>query len=243
MAASVNNIAATFASALSSSEHHHSPATSSALSIVSSSATAAASVRPIFASWNPHSSLPLSSCSSLLSLYGPPGPLRRPLLRRRHSPRLPNITLSCLDDADTPRSVSLSSLSPPGRRSVLLSVPGAFLSPRRRPRPFSAESLVRRAGDLRRRGAGAVGIVSANDVFVMRAWGEALGAAEGGVAMLSDPDAALARAVGMAADFTGGPEGLVGVRSEGFCLVAEDGAVRALFADGAGGFDDVIRAL
>lgn len=99
-------------------------------------------------------------------------------------------------------------------------------------------------------GAVLVACVAANDVYVMRAWGAHLGAAECGVMMLSDPDAEMARALGMALDFRGGAEGF-GVRSEGYVMVAVNGMLRALFPnhhDGGAGnsatrFDDVLRVL
>lgn len=114
---------------------------------------------------------------------------------------------------------------------------------------------MKKAGQMRAKGGGAAGTVlvacvAANDVYVMRAWGEQLGAAEGGVLMLSDPDARMARALGMAFDLTGGAEGF-GVRSEGYVIGAVNGMVRALFlnhydggaGDSATGFDDVLRVL
>lgn len=101
---------------------------------------------------------------------------------------------------------------------------------------------------MKRRGAEVVACVSVTDVFVMRAWGESIGAfpvwdGSGSVMMLSDPDAGMARAMGLAADFTGGAEGF-GLRSENYCVVAADGIVKALFREDDGiGFDDVIRAI
>lgn len=101
---------------------------------------------------------------------------------------------------------------------------------------------------MKGRGAAVVACVSVNDVFVMRAWGESIGAfptwdGTAGVMMLSDPDAWMARAMGLAADFTGGTEGF-GLRSENYCVVAADGIVKAFFReDNEVGFDDVIRAI
>lgn len=93
-----------------------------------------------------------------------------------------------------------------------------------------------------------VACVSVNDVFVMRAWGDSIGASHTcaacpGVTMLSDPDAGMARAMGLVSDFTGGAEGF-GLRSENYCVVADDGIVKALFTeDNDVEFDDVIKAI
>ncbi|KAG1363575.1 hypothetical protein COCNU_11G004020 [Cocos nucifera] len=120
---------------------------------------------------------------------------------------------------------------------------------------LSPERLVKKAGEMRAKEGGAAGTVlvvcvAANDVYVMRAWGEQLGAAAGGVMMLSDPEAQMARALGMALDPSGGAEGF-GVRSDGYVIAAVNGMVRALFlnhydggtGDSATAVDDVPRVL
>ncbi|XP_072964687.1 peroxiredoxin-2E-1, chloroplastic-like [Typha angustifolia] len=243
MAASVNNIAATFAASVSISD---APPSTAAFS------------PSVSASWNPHrSSILRSHRSSLLSLYGLPAPLRPsplPLRRRRHPPlptsaasgyRLPAATLSYLDSPGAIRTLSLHDLT--RRKVVILAVPGAFLPPRRW--KLSPEELIRRSPEIRARAGGAatVACVAANDVHVMRAWGESLGAEEGGVLMLSDPEAELARALGLAVDLRGGVEGF-GVRSRGYLMVANNGVVKALFVDDDGRsegvrFDEVIKLL
>ncbi|XP_008782573.1 peroxiredoxin-2E-1, chloroplastic-like [Phoenix dactylifera] len=286
MAASVNNIAATFAAARdfppSSSSSPPPPSSSSSPAATSTAAFSASlsttPARPIFASWNPQSSLPRSHRSSLLSLYGLPGPRPHPLLRPPRAAvvapssatvsvgdRLPDAALSYLDRGGAVRTVSLAELTRAGK-AVIMAVPGAFALP---PRPrwgrrgggsgaairLSPERLVKKAVDMRAKGRCAAGTVlvacvAANDVYVMRAWGEQLGAAEGGVMMLSDPDAQMATALGMALDLRGGVEGF-GVRSEGYVIVAVNGMVRALFlnhydggaGDSATGLDDVLRRL
>ncbi|RRT54204.1 hypothetical protein B296_00043830 [Ensete ventricosum] len=259
MTTAVNNIAATFSAASRSS-----PQAPTASTV----ALSAVSARPSFALWNPHYVLPRSRRSSLLGIYGLPGPRPRPLrLPRPSAPpqrtisagdRLPDATLSYLDRSGAVRTVSISGLTR-GRRAVIMAVPGAFAPPRR-PRWWSGsgatfglspEGLVKRAAEMKQRGGGGVVVacVAANDVYVMRSWGEQLGAAEAGVTMLSDPDAELARALGLALDLRGGTEGF-GIRSEGYLLVAADGVVKALFRsyqNGGGaaivGSDDVFKVL
>lgn len=237
MAASypVNNIAATFSAS-------------------SAARSSSSSPPPTTISWNPHSSLPSRTRSSLLRHYGLPGPLRGPILStpRHRGPhttppppaaislgsRLPNSPLSYLDRHGSLHRTSLHDLTR-GKKAVILSASAAFAPP---PLSGSAHLLARRASLMRSMGAGAVACVAANDVYVMKAWGESLGADEEGLMMLSDPDAELAAAMGTAADMRGGAEGL-GVRSESFCMVALDGVVTALFLDERLDFDGVVRAL
>ncbi|PKU74012.1 peroxiredoxin-2E-2, chloroplastic-like [Dendrobium catenatum] len=260
MSASVNNIAAAFsasrmvvpsAPAFSASPCH--PASAAFSSTATSSGGLAISV-----SWNPHFTLQRSRCSSLLSSYGLPGPrptsslLRPPVpLQRRRGviavgDSLPYASLSYLED-NTVRTMSSVELSQ-GGKAVILGVPAAFTPRRWCPGKLTAEEFVGRAGEMKGRGAAVVACVSVNDVFVMRAWGESIGAfplfdGRAGVKMLTDPDAGMARAMGLAADFTGGEEGF-GLRSDNYCVVAADGIVKALFREDNGlGFDDVIKAI
>ncbi|KAK8914174.1 hypothetical protein KSP39_PZI023622 [Platanthera zijinensis] len=249
MAASVNNIAAAFSG--SRMPGHPTPAFSAspstpAISVFSSSTTAGGGLT-ISTSWNPHSTLPHSRRSYLLSAYGPPGPrpstFRAPPHRRRATIsigcRIPCSTLSYLADG-TVRTISSTELAR-GRKAVILGVPSAFAPSQWWPGKLTAEELVGRAGEMKLRGASVVACVSVNDVFVMRAWGESIG--DEGVMMLSDPDAGMARAMGLLADFTGGAEGF-GLRSENYCVVADDGRVKALFTeDNDVDFDDVIKAI
>jgi cytochrome c peroxidase len=59
----------------------------------------------------------------------------------------------------------------------------------------------------------------------MKAWGEATGAAAAGITMLSDPESAFTKAIGM--DFDAPPAGLIG-RSKRYAMLVEDGTVSLL---------------
>ena len=75
--------------------------------------------------------------------------------------------------------------------------------------------------------------VAVNDVFVMGAWGKEQGVGRQ-VVMLADGSAALTKALGLELDLTA--RGL-GVRSQRYALVAEDGKVTHLAVEAPGGFE------
>ena len=68
----------------------------------------------------------------------------------------------------------------------------------------------------------AVICVSVNDPHVMRAWGEATGAAGAGIEMLADADCSFTEAIGMR--FDAAPAGLL-ARSKRYAMAVEDGVV------------------
>jgi peroxiredoxin len=86
-------------------------------------------------------------------------------------------------------------------------------------------SFVRTKDALKAKGVDEIVCVSVNDPFVMKAWGEATGAAAAGITMLADADGAFTKAMGL--DFTAPPAGLLG-RSKRYALMAEDGVVKVL---------------
>jgi peroxiredoxin len=134
--------------------------------------------------------------------------------------RLPEASLIRIGDKG-PEAVSLDSLTK-GRKVVIFAVPGAYT-----PTCHSAHvpSFVRTRDALKAKGVEEIVCVSVNDPFVMKAWGEATGAAAAGITMLADADGAFARAMGL--DFTAPPVGLLG-RSKRYALMAEDGVVKVL---------------
>ncbi len=108
-----------------------------------------------------------------------------------------------------------------GKKVVLFGVPGAFT-------PLcSAQHLpgfVEKAGDLREKGIDAILCCSVNDPFVMQAWAQDRGVGDA-VTLVADGSATLTRALGLefdASDFA------MGVRSQRYALVAEDGVVTHL---------------
>jgi peroxiredoxin len=77
----------------------------------------------------------------------------------------------------------------------------------------------------------AIGCMAVNDVFVMSAWGRSAKAEK--VDMLADGNGEFTAALGLELDSRAWG---MGMRSQRFALVAEDGVVRQLFIEGPGEF-------
>jgi len=134
--------------------------------------------------------------------------------------RLPKADLVRLGDAG-PEQVSIDALTK-GRKVVIFAVPGAFT-----PTCHSAHvpSFMRTKDAFAAKGVDEVVCISVNDPFVMKAWGEATGAAEAGISMLADGTSAFTAAMGLS--FDAPPVGLM-ARSKRYALMAEDGVVKVL---------------
>ncbi len=137
--------------------------------------------------------------------------------------KLPEASLLQLG-ADGPEAVSLSEKTN-GRKVVIFAVPGAYT-----PTCHSAHvpSFIRTKDALAAKGVDEIICVSVNDPFTMKAWGEATGATEAGITMLSDADSSFTKAIGM--NFDAPPAGLFG-RSKRYAMVVEDGTVAVLNAE------------
>lgn len=115
-----------------------------------------------------------------------------------------------------------------GKKVVLFSVPGAFTP------TCSAKHLpgfVDLADDILAEGVDNIACMSVNDVFVMNAWGKSANADK--LVMLADGNADFAKAIGLELDASGFGMGL---RSQRFALIANDGVVTHLFVEGPGEF-------
>lgn len=131
--------------------------------------------------------------------------------------QLPDATLVELG-AEGPAPVSMAEKTK-GRKVVIFAVPGAFT-----PTCHSAHvpSFIRTKAQFDEKGVDEIICISVNDPFVMKAWGEATGAADAGITMLGDADSAFTKALGM--DFSAPPVGLMD-RSKRYAMLAEDGKV------------------
>ena len=131
--------------------------------------------------------------------------------------------------AEGPKEVSTEDLFK-GKKVVMFAVPGAFTptcSVKHMP------GFVQNADALKAKGVDSVICVAVNDVFVMGAWGKEQGLGDK-VVMLSDGSAMLTKALGLELDLTA--RGL-GIRSQRYALVAEDGKVTHLGVEAPGGFE------
>ena len=111
-----------------------------------------------------------------------------------------------------------------GKKTVLFSVPGAFT-------PLcSAQHLpgfIDKAAEIKSKGVDQIVCMAVNDAFVMGSWGEQKGAADK-VIMLADGSADLTKALGLEMDGTGFG---MGIRSQRFAAIIDDGVVSGLFVE------------
>jgi peroxiredoxin len=131
--------------------------------------------------------------------------------------------------ADGPKEISTDEIFK-GKKVVMFAVPGAFTP------TCSAKHLpgfVQEAEAFHAKGVDTVACLAVNDVFVMAAWGKDQGVGDK-VMMLADGSAAFTKALGLELDLV--TRGL-GVRSQRFALVADDGKVTHLAVEAPGGFD------
>lgn len=122
---------------------------------------------------------------------------------------------------DAPGEIAASELFG-GRKVAVFAMPGAFT------RTCSAEHLpgvIDAAQHLRAKGVDEVVVLVVNDVFVVDAWGKALGADAAGVRLLADPTSAFVNALGLS--FSAEPLGFVD-RSQRFSMLVEDNVVKVL---------------
>ena len=118
-----------------------------------------------------------------------------------------------------------------GKKVVLFAVPGAFTP------TCSKQHLpgfVANADKIKGQGIDTIACTSVNDVFVLDAWAKSSGA-DGKVDMLADGSAAFAKSIGLELDL--GERGL-GMRSQRYAMIVEDGVVKALNVEDAPGTAD-----
>ncbi|MEO0937659.1 MAG: peroxiredoxin [Pseudomonadota bacterium] len=144
---------------------------------------------------------------------------------------LPDVTLVQMGE-NGPEPVTLSDKTA-GRKVVIFAVPGAFT-----PTCHSAHvpSFIRTKDQFDAKGVDEIICVSVNDPFVMKAWGEATGAAAAGLTMLSDAGSEFTTGIGM--NFDAPPAGLM-ARSKRYAMLVEDGKVSILQEEENPGVCDV----
>jgi peroxiredoxin len=128
-----------------------------------------------------------------------------------------------------PNSFNVSELVK-GKKIALFAVPGAFTP------TCSAKHLpgyIQHAAEFKAKGVDEIWAISVNDAFVMGAWGRDQ-KATGIVRLLADGNADFVKALGLDADF--GKFGM-GVRSQRFSALVEDGVVKQLNVEQGGKFE------
>ncbi len=133
--------------------------------------------------------------------------------------RLPAATFKTMT-AEGPKEIGTADVFA-GKKVVLFAVPGAFT-------PTCSRShlpgyLANRDAILAK-GVDTIAVTAVNDVFVMDAWSKA-NDADGKILFLADGSAAFATAIGLTLDLTGGG---LGIRSQRYSMLVEDGVVKEL---------------
>lgn len=147
--------------------------------------------------------------------------------------KLPQATFRVMT-ADGPQAKTTDDLFK-GRKIVLFAVPGAFTPTCHK---NHLPGFVAKASEIKAKGVDAIMVTSTNDVFVMDAWSKATGGA-GVIEFLSDGNADFAKEIGLSLDGSG--FGL-GMRSQRYSMVVDDGVVTALNVEDAPGKADISGA-
>jgi peroxiredoxin len=115
-----------------------------------------------------------------------------------------------------------------GKKVVLFAVPGAFTPACHK---NHLPGYIEQAEAIKAKGVDEIAVVAVNDAFVMGAWAKDTGG-EGKILFLADGSAEFARSLGLEFDLSA--KGL-GVRSQRYAMIVEDGVVTTLNVEEAGG--------
>ena len=146
--------------------------------------------------------------------------------------RVPSATLKHMSK-DGPANITTDELFK-GKTVVLFSVPGAFTP------TCDAKHLpgfVQHYDKLKAKGVDTIACLAVNDVFVMDAWKKASGG--DAIEFLADGSGNWAKALGLTADLT---ERGLGVRSQRYAMMVDDGVVKTLNVEDAPGKAEVSGA-
>ena len=149
--------------------------------------------------------------------------------------RLPEATLSEFIDVESegcslgPNNFNVSDLTK-GKKIAIFGLPGAYTP------TCSAKHVpgyIANSDKLKAKGIDEIWCVSVNDAFVMGAWGRDQ-KASGIVRMMADGNATFSKALGLDADFS---KNGMGIRSQRYSMLVEDGVVRQLNIEQPGKFE------
>lgn len=140
--------------------------------------------------------------------------------------RIPDAKLATMS-ADGPRTIDTAEIFG-GKKVVLFALPGAYT-------PTCSQAhlpgYVVHFDAFKAKGVDTVACLSVNDAFVMGAWGDAQNAAN--ILMLADGSGAFTDALGLQLDLRANH---MGMRSQRYAMVVEDGVVTHLNVESGGEF-------
>ena len=141
--------------------------------------------------------------------------------------KLPDATLHVMQDG-RPTAVTTAELFG-GKKVVLFAVPGAFT-------PTCSQAhlpgYVANADNIKAKGVDSIVCLAVNDAFVMDAWGKDKNAEA--LVMAGDGNGEFTKALGLEMDGSG--FGL-GMRSQRYAMIVDDGRVAKLAVEAAGAFE------
>ena len=135
--------------------------------------------------------------------------------------KLPEVAFMTMTDGE-PSKITTSEVFA-GKKVVLFAVPGAFTP------TCHAKHLpgfIQQAEAIMAKGVDRIACVAVNDVYVLGAWARQLGA--DAIQFLADGSGQFTRAIGMELDLM---ERGLGLRSERYAMIVDDGKVTALFVE------------
>ena len=142
--------------------------------------------------------------------------------------KVPDVKVRALGP-EGPTSLSSAEVLGTGR-VVLFAVPGAFTPGCSK---IHLPGYVERADELSAKGVDRIACIAVNDPWVMDAWGRSAGASDK-IMMLADGNGEFAEAMGLS--FDGNRMGL-GLRSQRYAAVIEDGVITQLHVEEKPGVD------
>jgi glutaredoxin/glutathione-dependent peroxiredoxin len=128
--------------------------------------------------------------------------------------------------ADGPKPMTTDDLFK-GRKVVLFAVPGAFTPTCHK---NHLPGFVKNAATIKGKGVDTIAVTGVNDVFVMDAWKKASGG--DAIEFLADGSGNWAKALGLTMDLS---ERGLGLRSQRYAMLVEDGVVKTLNIEEAPG--------
>jgi peroxiredoxin len=146
--------------------------------------------------------------------------------------RLPNATFMVMTP-EGPKPKTTDEIFK-GKKVVLFAVPGAFTPTCHK---NHLPGFVKNAAAIKAKGVDTIAVTGVNDVFVMDAWKKASGGDS--IEFLADGSAKFASAIGLTADLT---ERGLGIRSQRYAMVVEDGVVKTLNIEDAPGKAEISSA-